>query len=136
MLSAFQYTNNNNVECYKAIDCFFINMSIGVILFQFFSLRKIPKKVGKISYFRILLTVLIINFIFYVIIWVLAYNSFSFHMNWLVTDRYKGVIQLIAIMIGLLPLCYLLFLVVYHITAYIIITSYYNLLKSKSFLIY
>jgi len=125
-LSAFQYINNNDPVSYKQIDCFFIDLSNGVLLYQLSTLLIIPRLIGRVNYFVIVFCVLITVLIVSGIILLLSYNIDYFDVRWLMTEEHKSAIQMVAVFIAMMPLTYLLLKIAWDISMYVLITGFYN----------
>ena len=129
LMSGVQETNIKTSICYKAINCFFIDLSIVTFAFQFVSLIVVPKLANKVNYFNLMFILLILSLLLFVFVAILSDNFYIFHAEWILTDGNFRWLQLSAIIIGFVPLLYLFMLIFYHITIYVYITIFYSLIK-------
>lgn len=129
LMSGFQETNLKDSACYKAVDCFLIDLSIATLAFQFVSLILIPWLVNKVNYFNLMFIILLITVALFVIVSILSDNFFTFHAEWLLLAINIKWLQLVTVLIAFVPLLYLIVSISYQLNIYVMITAFYSLTK-------
>ncbi|RWY57012.1 hypothetical protein [Mucilaginibacter gilvus] len=126
LFSAIQ-EENENASWRIGINWFFMNFTVGAIVFQVWSLIVIPKWVNRRNYFRILS----IGILFVIVTAIISagfafFNYRVYYSEYLLSEHHKSLCQVLVVVVSVLPLIYLLLLTVWVLIRWELISTFYN----------
>jgi len=125
LLSAFQ-CNNPDPICYKAIEFFYLDLTLATLVAQPLTYYIIPRKVGKINYLTLMAILFSVGFVIFITIVILGVEDYAFYLNRFVNDRYFQNLELLAIIVALFPLLAIFYSLLKRLFLYQIIVYFYD----------